>query len=548
MLFLMSSGILLAQAPANDSCHQAIDVLMDEVISFSTIDAETDGPLHPDSPCPSAGSDSIYNDIWYTHTATLTGQLVWDVCGTADFDTKIAVYQASSTCPVLDGDLMDCNEDGPNCLNATSELVFDVVMGETYIMRLGGFGEMDPGEEGSGTFTVSEFIDMSPPNNDCANAVEIFLGEDQTVNNINATTDGPDHPGNSACFGFGVITAQADVWYTFTPDFTGSVLWSTCDEVNFDSRLAVYSPGSACPPLDSDLMACNDDGSGCGNFTSSLFFDVEEGMTYLMRLGAFNNEQGNGTMDLINLNPPEPPANDLCTNPDTSFVMTAEQADALQFGFEGTTVAATSEMDFVIPSCVGNPTGEFTDVWFEFWSEGNSEIELRFVPFTTTVFWVDVFEDCATAYAGPDACFQVEEGTLEYRDTITGLPEGVNTHYFLRVVTWQTFNPPGDFLFQLVGENAGTISNVNEVEMKNLSIFPNPTSSHLSVYMDLVNKENMSISIRNMLGQTVLRREMGVMLAGEHTVDFDLNHVPPGVYLISMQAGDQITTRKFMKN
>jgi len=65
--------------------------------------------------------------------------------------------------------------------------------------------------------------------------------------------------------------------------------------VNFDSRLAVFS-GSCAEPV---FVACNDDGDGCGGFTSELSFNAECGETYLIVLGAFTNGvTGAGTLNI----------------------------------------------------------------------------------------------------------------------------------------------------------------------------------------------------------------------------------------------------------
>ena len=253
--------------PINDNCIDAIAISEVTDLEFSNVDATIDGPFHPDSPCPGSGdADSLYHDIWYLYTPTFTGNCLWTLCGTADFDSKIAVYVPGSPCPPADSDLLDCNEDGASCSLGTSEILFSVTQGEQYLLRLAGFGEMSPGFEGMGTFTVKEFV-PSVVNDFCADAIELTLGAGQEVNTVGATTDGPDHPNNSGCFGFGDISVMSDVWYTFVPTFTGTVIWSSCDMVSFDSRMAIYGPNVQCPVVDSDLYACNDDGSGCGSYT-----------------------------------------------------------------------------------------------------------------------------------------------------------------------------------------------------------------------------------------------------------------------------------------
>ena len=121
-LFICITEVVYAQ-PANNDCANAEEIFMDTQVNFTTIDATTDGPFHPDSPCPSSASDSIFSDIWFVHTATITGTILWSLCGQADYDSRIAVYNAGATCPLEDGDLLGCNEDGPAaCTNFESEI------------------------------------------------------------------------------------------------------------------------------------------------------------------------------------------------------------------------------------------------------------------------------------------------------------------------------------------------------------------------------------------------------------------------------------------
>ena len=132
------SAVCLAQ-PANNDCINAVPINEVQDLEFTTVDATTDGPFHPDSPCPSNSDlDSIYSDVWYAYTATFTGNCFWTTCGTADFDTKIAVYMPGSACPPMDEDLLTCNEDGGNCSFFTSELLFRVDSGQTYLLHISG--------------------------------------------------------------------------------------------------------------------------------------------------------------------------------------------------------------------------------------------------------------------------------------------------------------------------------------------------------------------------------------------------------------------------
>ena len=552
LLFLLGAfglPILLFAQPANDACPDAVEVMIDETVSFTTLDATTDGPLHLDSPCPSAGSDSIFHDVWYRFTAPLTGEVVWSLCGTADFDTKIAVYVPSAQCPPTDEDLLDCNEDSGSCANATSELIFDVEEGMTYTLRIGGFGEMDGGggETGSGTFTIQEFVFDGPANSFCEDAFEAGLGTTEFTT-IGAITDGPDHP-NNPCFGFGSLNAGRDVWYTYTPDFTGAVEWSTCSSASFDTRLAVYNPGSPCPPADEDLYACNDDGAGCEGFTSSLFFEVEAGMTYLLRLGGFNDDNGTGTFDLTEIVPPEPPVNDQCMDATEIALLSREAADNFDIIYEGTTEFGSAVYDqpdneYLYPTCLANQNGgEFSDVWFRMQSLGNSEIELRLNAVEAgTIFFADVFTACGERLDSTlNTCLNTTEELGFVMDTITGLPEEDLTLY-LRVITRLTSDAPGQFWVQPV---ADIISSTDQpLELQSFRMFPNPANEVVHVQFGLPEPMMLRGNLLNALGQCVRTWQTAKLGSGLHQLSVNVADLTPGIYFLQYTAeGRQFSRR-----
>ena len=534
-----------AQAPENDSCQNAIVVMAGDTVEFSTIDATWEGPFHPNNPC-STDNDTIYSDIWYVWTAEWDGQAIWSMCGTADFDTRIAVYKPGLTCPFGPDDLLACNEDGPDCPGFTSEVVWDVMAGQTYYLRLGGYG----GESGSGTFTISPYIPPAgPPNNDCANAAVIDLVEGFEFDNFDATTDGPEHPGNP-CFGFGDNTVQADIWYSFTPEFSGTVLWTTCATASFDTRLAVYGPDASCPVTDADLYECNDDGPGCPGFTSSLFFDVEAGKTYLLRLGGFGGEQGQGTFDLVEFTPPEPPANDLCENADTAWIITAQQADDFEVTHMGTTEYADFDPEsFLFPVCLSNQSGgEFATVWYKFNSLGNTDIEIRFSTVTPGAqFYVDLWQSCTEMVDTSvivDNCFFVSDDQPFVVDTFSNLPSEP-TEFYLRVTTRLTTDLPGEFFFQLVGDMTTSVE--EPVFPGRVLVAPNPAGDFVNLYLNLDVRKQVYIRLMDALGQQVRFLPKGPLAAGAYSERIALDGLPQGVYYLVVEADDALTTQRIVK-
>jgi hypothetical protein len=190
-----------------------------------------------------------------------------------------------------------------------------------------------------------------PPNNDdCANAVPISGTGNFPFDNTTATNVGPNH---AACLFFGFDSIDHDVWFCWTAACTGNATVQTCGLTTVDTKIAVYD-GCSCPPVDADLLACNDD--ACG-LQSSLTFSATSGNSYLIRLGTFPGALG-GTGQ-FNISCTTPVGNDFC-------------ADAIAVGVpsstSGTTVGATID---TVPFC-GTSTGTAPGVWYSVTGTGNT--------------------------------------------------------------------------------------------------------------------------------------------------------------------------------
>ncbi len=108
-----------------------------------------------------------------------------------------------------------------------------------------------------------------------------------------ATTDGPPH---ETCNFFGQAQVRSDVWYCYRATCTGAAVFSLCGS-NYDTKLAVYS-GCGCPTV--PPLACSDDdcGRGVENVQSRVTIGVTAGRQYIVRVGSFLNEQGDGRLTI----------------------------------------------------------------------------------------------------------------------------------------------------------------------------------------------------------------------------------------------------------
>ncbi|MCB0569476.1 MAG: T9SS type A sorting domain-containing protein [Phaeodactylibacter sp.] len=557
-LALSLPGALLAQAPANDNCADAIE-LNGEVadMPFSTVNANTDGPAHPDD-CPSAGStpDSVYNDIWYRFTPDWTGKARFSTCGTANFDTKIMVYAAGAACPPDVADVIGCNEDGANCANSTSQTEFDVTSGETYLLRLGGWGSGSPGEEGEGTFSVTEFI-PAVPNDECTDAIVLDLGDNDSLmvafSNVDATTGLPVHSTPISCFEPDEKNVYNDIWYTWTATFTGWLEWSLCGTANFDSRIAVYGPDQPCPPDPSALVGCGDDdtypnGVTCPGYTSRDVFPVEEGKNYLFRLGGWSGgDEGIGTFTVYRTIPPIVPPNDGCEAPDSVFVMTESDANDFIYLFQGFTFNGSGDPGTPAPAC--DDVNEYWDVWYKFNSGENTVLQLRFNDNSIidgSAFDIELYDDCGMQadLGGAGFCVKSEDFSETYFESmIEGLP-GEPTEYYLRIASNVTSAGPGEFWFQLVGM---PYSSSQEPAVENFRFYPNPVTGVAHISFNLLEAVDGQVEVVNALGQVVHRQDYGRLAAGKHYLTYSTENLRPGMYFYRLAAGDKQKVVNFVK-
>ena len=365
----------------NDNCADASILFLGET-AFSTIGATTDGVPHPDSDCVYGDDANVHADIWYRYESDCTGTLnVW-TCNSANFDTRVAIYEGCA-CTPDDGDLLVCNDDGDGCADYTSIAEAETVAGACYLIRVGGYG----GATGRGTLNVwcdadyEECVDGTggcfgvedndgPGCNDeaCCNTVcgrddyccevhwdmgcdaiawthceppehvgaccdgvscvgemyeadctgDWFAGQncvqidcsvvalddcetagtiedgDTDFDTTGMETDGPAHP-DSGCDQYSDDNVNQDIWFDYTASCTGQLTVSTCDQAEYDTRIAIYD-GCGCPASEDNLLVCNDDGDDCSGYTSIAMASVEMDECYKIRVGGYQDEVGSGTL------------------------------------------------------------------------------------------------------------------------------------------------------------------------------------------------------------------------------------------------------------
>jgi len=256
-----------APPTANDECANAID--LDAFINAdgtctitytgSNVGATNSaGEVGISAGCTYFGTDPTPDDIWFTLTVPATGGFTYDDIVTPGFSSIVEVYTGvcgglTAITPV-------------NCTNAGGLKTFDgLTAGDTVFIR---YWDYASDNEGGLEFCLG----IAPPANDeCAGAVELFVGTEVMGDTTNATDSGVI----GSCPAAG---GDQDIWYSFVATATmateGAIFSTTAD------HLALYDD---CAANTANEIACLVDAENSPVLVS--------GDTYYVR--AYNNGTAN---------------------------------------------------------------------------------------------------------------------------------------------------------------------------------------------------------------------------------------------------------------
>ncbi len=346
---ILTSGAS-AQLGGGDECASAVVIAADVPTNFDTTSATASGNIPTDALCTGTFLNWVAtcNDVWFKFTATGPGTADFSTCGSATYDTSLALYKGD--CATL----VACNGDAAGCAGFSSKIAaVPCNTGDVFYIRIGGYAEAGTaGDVGSGQITVvfaassagcvnatgacnvvhaslgcdnavccTNICNFNPlccevgwsqscvdlavelcgyyscpavagaPINNCATSPSTIpsASSSRSFSTVGATTDGPVTDG--AICNSGSDNFFGDVWYKVTPIANGSMTISTCDTVSFDNKLAVYNLGASPATFDYNLLStvlvgCNDDGaSGVCMTTEATPTNYSSEMSAVVSLG-----------------------------------------------------------------------------------------------------------------------------------------------------------------------------------------------------------------------------------------------------------------------
>ena len=81
----------------------------------------------------------------------------------------------------------------------------------------------------------------------------------------------------------------------------------------------------------------------------------------------------------------------------------------------------------------------------------------------------------------------------------------------------------------------------------NFNIYPNPTNSTTTLFLNLDSKKEVSVSIMSIEGKIIAQGNYGTMY-GSHSLTFDVSNLSEGIYIVEAVIGQDVIIKKFIKD
>jgi len=98
-----------------------------------------------------------------------------------------------------------------------------------------------------------------------------------------------------------------------------------------------------------------------------------------------------------------------------------------------------------------------------------------------------------------------------------------------------------------VKDNAVIGIDENELE-SGFNIYPNPSNSQITIEYTLANETDSDLEIYDATGKLIAQHTLVDQNSGNHSVTINISHLADGLYLCNLRIGDQIISRRIVKN
>lgn len=177
------------------------------------------------------------------------------------------------------------------------------------------------------------------------------------------------------------------------------------------------------------------------------------------------------------------------------------------------------------------------------WNFGNN---ILLTPGTTYDIWVQDDDAIAAGIPGPEDCGHVffSADTSANNFTITSGSLSVTVNLTRSIVFLRDTVNTTDYV---VVTNCNASNESIEAISGSFNVFPNPTSGIVEVQFQTPATQNQEVTLKitDMLGRTLRQNELGAF-SGNYNDSFNLREFGAGVYLMQLQVGDKLLSKKII--
>ncbi len=430
-------------------------------------------------------STTVGNSVWYSFVAPGSGLVEI----TTDFatplnDTQIALYEITNCADLTTATEVNCDEDGGDVGNGWNSYI------ETSGAPLTGgntyYVQVDGYAAGVGEFNI-QVNELAPANDDCATAALLAMNTTGSLIDQYFAAATPSGMGTEICDVTGTPT-PADIWYEIDTDADGGDL------------IVVVEPGP-----NSDVVVAIYD--ACGSPLPEQCVDLG----------------GNGGIETINFNANFQSENgvEATTRDADYFVRVYEKIPSGQ-PFEIGAQGAALPIELASFEAKAEKRGNHI-LWSTI-SEINSDyIEVQSSPNGSTKW-----ETIGVQIAKGESTSRIDYELFDYN------PYQV-TYYRLNAV-----DKDGK------AEFSNTINVRRSDVLGQMTLSPNPANNVITVQTTSEIETNGTINIIGMAGKLMEKRTVN-LIKGLNTINVDLENLPAGLYMFSLQTEDGLQVEKFIK-
>ncbi|MDB4082713.1 Omp28-related outer membrane protein [Vicingaceae bacterium] len=79
-------------------------------------------------------------------------------------------------------------------------------------------------------------------------------------------------------------------------------------------------------------------------------------------------------------------------------------------------------------------------------------------------------------------------------------------------------------------------------------VYPNPSKDITNISIDLEDRENVSVMVRDITGKEVMSQDLGLIAQGNQRIALNVSMLSNGIYFTTLRIGDKLVTKKITVN